>query len=59
MCSQSRHPSTQSREQKQAGIEAALIRAGKRARRRREETVRRIAESDASRTNPKQTADRT
>ena len=59
MCSQSRHPSTQSREQELAGIEAALIRAGKRARRRREETARRVAESDESRTKPKQTADKT
>ena len=59
MCSQSRHPSKYSREQELAGIEAALIRAGERARRRREETARRVAESDESRTKPKRTADRT
>ena len=59
MCSQSHHPSTQSREQELAGIEAALIRAGERARRRREETARRVAKSDESSTNPKRTADGT
>ena len=59
MSSQSRQPVKQSWAQQLAGIEAALIRAGKRARRRREETARRIAESDESRTNSKQTADET
>lgn len=59
MCSQSRHPSKYSREQELAGIEAALIRAGERARRRREETARRVAESDESSANPKRTADGT
>ena len=59
MSPQSRQPVKQSWAQQLAGIEAALIRAGKRARRRREETARRIAESDDSRTNPKQTADET
>ena len=46
MCSQSRHPSKYSREQELAGIEAALIRAGERARRRREETALRFADSE-------------
>ena len=59
MCSQSSQPFKQSWEQELAGIEAALIRAGERARRRREEVARRIAESDESRTNPKQKADET
>lgn len=59
MCSQSRHPSKQSRRLELAGIEAALRRAGERARRRREEAARRIAESDESRTKPKQKADGT
>ena len=45
--------------QELAGIEAALIRAGERARRRREETARRIAESDDRRTKPEQSADGT
>lgn len=59
MCSQSRQPFKQSWALELAGIEAALIRAGERARRRREETARRIAESDESRTKPKRTADET
>ena len=59
MCSQSRNPSKHSRELELAGIEAALRRAGERARRRREETARRLAKSDESKTNPKQTADGT
>ena len=59
MGSRNRRSSKQSWEQELAGIEAALIRAGERARRRREETARRIAESDESRTKPKQKADET
>ena len=59
MSSQSRQPVKQSWAQQLAGIEAALIRAGKRARRRREETARRIAESDDCRAKPEQTADGT
>ena len=59
MCSQNRNPSEYSREQELAGIEAALIRAGERARRRREETARRIAESDDGRTKSKKTTEGT
>ena len=59
MCSQSRHRSKQSRKLELAGIEAALRRAGVRARRRREETARRVAESDESGTKPKPKADGT
>ena len=59
MSSQSRQPFKQSWALELAGIEAALIRAGQRARRRREETARRIAESKASSTKPKRTADGT
>lgn len=55
MCSQSRHTSMQSRRLELGGIESALGRSRERARRRREETARRIAESDVSRTKPKQT----
>ena len=61
MSSQSRQPSKQSRELELAGIEAALRRAGERARRRRVrvEAARRVAESNESRTNPKKTANGT
>lgn len=59
MCSQSSQPFKQSWALELAGIEAALIRAGERARRRREEVARRIAESAESRTKPKQKADET
>ena len=61
MCSQSRHSSKQSREQELAGIEAALRRAGERARRRRArvEAARRVAESNQTKTNPKKTANGT
>ncbi len=61
MCSKSAHPSKQSRELELAGIEAALIRAGERARRRRVrvEAARRVAESDESGTKPKPKADGT